>query len=106
MIKLTFLINREVFHFKIDNRMIYYTDKNYHNNFIQCIPKDMEFIRKIIASRNKIPRSLINMFNLTKKDQEEYDNAKTDEELSFIIQKDIKIKIPGSRLLSQEVING
>lgn len=104
MIKLCFLIGKDVFYFKVDKRIIYYTDKNYQNNFIQCIPKDMNFINKIIASRNKLPRQLINMFTLSKKDQEEYDNTPTDEGLAENIIKDIHIKIPQSKLLSKEVI--
>lgn len=99
MIRLVFNFQREVMRFKVEDRNIYYTDRKW-SAWIRCIPKDEDFIKKILLSRNKIPKVLIQMFNLSKKDQEEYDNAKTDEELADIIIRDCKMK--GVILTSRE----
>lgn len=104
MIALSFMIQREVMHFFVKDRQIFYTDRLYKNNLIRCIPKDENFMRAIINSRNKLPRQLIDMFNLSKKDKAEYDNAKTDEELADIIIRDCKNK--GAILEERKVIDG
>ncbi|HEY0090436.1 MAG TPA: hypothetical protein VGB37_16420 [Candidatus Lokiarchaeia archaeon] len=98
MIKLSFLFpsNNQIMNFKVDRKNIYYTD-NFWKNWLRIIPKDKEFIRKVIASRNKIPTQIITMFNLTKEDKMEYENAKTEKELAEIIIKDCKAK--GLRLI-------
>ena len=51
-------------------------------------------------SRNKIPNSLLNIFNISEKDMEEYNSCNTDEELAEIIIKDCKSK--GLRLLENK----
>ena len=99
MIKLAFTINREIFRIEITNKEIWYGDRKW-GRLIRLIPKDDRFIRKILESRNKLPRILINMFELTEKEQEEYDNAKNDDELAKICIKDCRMK--GAQLLKQE----
>ncbi len=99
MIKLVFSINREVFRITINKKQIWYFDRKWKKQ-IRLVPKDEDFIRKIKMSRNSIPNSLISLFTLTKKEQEEYDNAKTDEELAKIVIKDCRMK--GGRLLKEE----
>ena len=82
-------MGREIMFFEVKDKNIYYSDRIW-KNWIRCIPKDEEFIRKIIQSRNKIPRKLITMFNLSGKQQEEYNSAQNDEALTEIIIKDCK----------------
>jgi len=91
MILVSLIYNREILRFAIQDRIIKYTDRKW-GKWIQCIPKDRDFIKQIILSRGKFPHSLIKMFNLSVKEQAEYDAAKTDEELALIIMRDAKLK--------------
>ncbi len=91
MILVSFIYNREILNFAIKDRIIKYTDRKW-NKWIQCIPKDKNFIREVIMSRGKFPHFLIRMFELTDKEQAEYAGAKDDEELAQIIIKDAKKK--------------
>jgi hypothetical protein len=102
MITLSFLIQRETMHFFVKDKQIFYTDRLYKGVLIRCIPKDENFMRAIINSRNKLPQKLISMFNLSEEDQKEYDNAKSDEELADIVIRDCKDK--GARLIQKGVI--
>ena len=94
------MYNREILNFAIQNRIIKYTDRKW-GKWIQCIPRDKDFIRRVIMSRGKFPHFLIKMFDLNVKEQEEYEKAKNDEELSNIIIRDAKGK--GCKLLSKKV---
>ena len=100
MIALSFLIQRETMHFFVKDRQIFYTDRLYKGLLIRCIPKDENFLQAIRNSRNKLPQSLITMFNLSKEDQAEYDAAKSDDELADIIIRDCKNK--GAKLILRE----
>lgn len=91
MIRIGFVINREPFKLEIKDGEIFYTDRTW-KRAIRLIPKDKDFIMKIKMSRNKIPNSLIQCFELTPREQEEYDNAKDDGSLADICVKDIKVK--------------
>jgi len=100
MIKLVFVMpSREVFRLVINERNIFYGDKNW-NELIRLVPKDADFIRKIIFSRGKIPNAMKEMFNLTKAEQEQYDSAKDDRALAAICIDDCKRK--GAKLESHE----
>jgi hypothetical protein len=90
MIKLTFRVQREVFNIFIDKEEIWYSDRRWHKG-IRCIPKDEDFIHRIKMSRNQIPTFLINLFDLTKEEEVEYNSAKNDEEkLADFVIKDCK----------------
>ena len=102
MIKLVFTINREIFRVEIENREIFYLDRRW-KHLIRLIPKDQRFIQKIRESRNKIPHVFIDLFNLTKEEQAEYDNAKTDKELAEICTRDIRKK--GAKLLKTDGVS-
>lgn len=52
-------------------------------------------------SRNKIPLTLVRLFDLSEKEQAEYDNAKDDDALSSIIIRDAKLR--GLLLVRKEV---
>ena len=88
-IKLVFSANREVLQFYIKDKIIYYTDRKW-KNWIQCIPKDKELVKKIIVSRNKVPKVIARLFNLSKAEEEQYKKAKDDNELAEIITLDCK----------------
>jgi len=100
MIRVSFIYNREILNFAIQDKIIKYTDRKW-SKWIQCIPKDKDFIMKVKMSRGKFPHFLLKMFELSRKEQEEYNNAKTDEELSEIIIKDAKGK--GCKLLYKRI---
>ena len=100
-IKLAFIINRETFRIEIQRKKIWYTDRRWERS-IRLIPKDEDFLKKILFSRGKIPPIIKDLFTLTKKEQEEYDNAKDTRELADICIRDCKKY--GSRLLKEEVI--
>lgn len=99
-IRLVFVINREAFRVDISNRKISYLDRRF-TKLITLIPKDEAFLKKILLSRNKIPLHFIDLFNLTKEEQIEYDNAKTDEELADICERDCRKK--GALLQKREI---
>ena len=52
-IKLAFIINRETFRIEIHNKDIWYTDKRWERA-IKLIPRDEDFLKKILFSRGKI----------------------------------------------------
>ena len=91
MILVSFINNREILNFAIKDRIIKYSDRKW-GKWIQCIPKDKSFIKKVIMSRGKFPHFLIKMFELTDREKKEYDSAKDDEELAQIIILDGKKK--------------
>jgi hypothetical protein len=100
-IRLTFSINKEPFRVTVYKREIYYSDR-FWDRPIRLIPKDAEFIMKIVKSRNKIPPIIKEMFELTKSEQEEYNLAQTEEDLANICIKDAKSR--GGLFLNKEVI--
>ena len=99
MIKLSFISNREILNFAIQDKIIKYTDRKWIK-WIQCVPKNKDFETRIKMSRNRLPSFLLTLFDLTEKEQEEYNNAKTDEEISDIIIKDALSK--GCKLLNKK----
>ena len=84
---LNFLINREFFCIMIDKKEVFYSDRRCTSK-IRCVPKDEQFVKTIVGSRNKYPHFLIDLFTLTPEEQKEYDEAKDEEELSEIVKKD------------------
>lgn len=81
MIRLIFSYNREMLHFIVREKEIWYKDRVWSGG-VRCIPRDDEFLMKILLSRNKIPKQLISMFNLSEKDKQEYDSCSTETELA------------------------
>lgn len=90
-IRLIFSFNRAVMQFVVLNKEIFYTDKIW-KGWVRVVPMDQKVIMQIKMSRNKLPKELIQMFTLSKQEMEEYNNAKTDEELAEIVIKDAKKK--------------
>jgi len=100
-IKLIFIINRETFQIEINEKEIFYMDRKW-NRMIRLIPPDSDFIKRITMSRNRIPSHLIDLFNLTEAEKQEYDEAEDEEALAEICIRDAKMK--GARLLKKEKI--
>lgn len=101
MIKLQFIINREIMCFIVKGTEIYYTDKIWTRP-LRCIPKDENFNKIIMMSRNKYPAKLIEMFNLPESEKKEYDEIapKGEEALADKIVMDCRGK--GLSLLMRE----
>jgi len=99
MIRLSFMFGRELMIFAVKNKEVFYKDRIW-NDGIRCIPKDEQFIQKVRMSRNKYPNKLIEMFTLSKSQQEEYEKAATEEELAQIIITDCRSK--GINLMGRE----
>lgn len=82
-------INREILTFVIIDRKIYYSDRKF-GAMIRLIPKPDKLFVMIAKSRNRFPMFLANLFNLSKEEIEEYNSAKTTEDLANIIIRDAK----------------
>lgn len=92
VIKQTYIVNKEIFQIIINGKKVSYKDRKLPQP-IQMIPKDKRVEKAILTSRNKIDKKLIEQFNLTKEEQEEYDSAIAsgndfEERLSEICKKD------------------
>lgn len=94
MIKLMFEKNKAFFIITIENRIVKYWDKlqgAVWGGPLQYLPPDYtNVMRKIDASRNKIPPHFKDLLLVTKDELMEYENAKTDEEIKEIIIADAK----------------
>ena len=82
-------VNREMLTFLIIDRKIYYTDRKF-GVLIRVLPKPKNLIITIAKSRNRIPMFIANLFNLNKTEMEEYNVAKTVDDLAQIIIRDGK----------------
>lgn len=93
MIKLVFTKIRETFTIEVENKIIVYRDKKYPGG-IQFMPKDKNFERIVLFSRNKIPKEVIDWIEDANqgKNLEEYKSAENDDELVPIIIKDAKLR--------------
>lgn len=87
--------------FNIKGKEIWYADRIWKNS-VRCIPPDERLHTKIILSRNKIPAILERMFEMNEQERQEYENAKTEDEIADIIIKDAKSK--GCVLINREKI--
>ena len=84
--------NNEMYKIIIDGRIVKYQDRK-TGRPIQMIPKDPRVVRMIQLSRNRINPQIIKMFDLTKKEKEEYDSCQgenVEELLAEICKKDCK----------------
>jgi hypothetical protein len=90
MIKLILSRDRELLNFIILKKEVFYSDKRW-DKWIRILPKDESLVKQIKLSRNRIPIFLADLFNLSKKELEEYENAKEEKELMEIIVKDAKL---------------
>jgi len=105
MIKLMFERQGQYFFITIDKKVIQYWDKfqgKLWGGPLQYLPTDPSVLRKIDMSRNRIPQSVKEMLVITKEDQEEFDNAKDEQELKTIVLRDCKNK--GCKLIDEKQI--
>jgi hypothetical protein len=93
MIRLVFTYQHEVIFFTIHNKKIIYHDRKFPVG-INFIPKDLNFMRTIIMSRNRIASEMIKWINDANsgKNLEEWESCKDDYEVAEIIKKDSKLK--------------
>jgi len=93
MIRLVFTHNKEVIQFTVEKRVIQYWDRLWKES-VQFMPKDREFVRKIMLSRNRLPHMIVQWIQTANsgKNLEEYNNCKTDEELVEIVKRDAMLK--------------
>lgn len=89
--RLVFTFNRETLQFVVLKKEIFYTDKVW-KNWVRILPKDEKLIRKMAMSRNRIPPALVKLFTFSKKEIEEYSQAKDEAELVEIVVRDAKLK--------------
>jgi hypothetical protein len=101
MIKLIFSIQRETFVLEINQKEIYYCDRKL-KRLTRLIPIDIELNKRIILSRNRLPKNLLVLFNLNEEEQKEYDSCNTEEELAEICINDCKKN--GAILQKKEVL--
>ena len=92
MIKLVFTKIRETFTIEIDNKIIIYKDRKYPKGF-KFMPKDPNFRRMVILSRNKLHPEVIDWVEKANQGKSllEYQSAKDDEALVPIIIQDARI---------------
>ena len=104
MIVLRFLFGHETMTFLVKNREVWFSQPRLKKE-IRCFPKDPDFLRIIMASRNRYPSHLIKMFEVSKEEEAEYEETKLkgDEALADKIIIDCQKK--GLRLLHKEIKN-
>jgi len=92
MIKLVFTRIRETFTIEVENKIIVYKDKKFPSG-IQFMPKEKDFDRLVLFSRNKIPPEVVKWINESNsgKNLEEYQSAKDDRALIPLIIRDAKL---------------
>jgi len=90
-IRLIFSINRETFFIEIAEMQVVYKDRKISQS-MQLVPKDPDYKRKVIMSRNRIPAYIIDLIEQanTGKNFEEYQAAQTDDDLVKIVMWDCK----------------
>ena len=93
MKRLLFTHQHEVIIFDIDNKTIVYRDRKFPQG-VQFIPKDIELVKKIIFSRNKISKQMITWIEEANsgKSLEEWTNCKDDDDVAVIIKRDARMR--------------
>jgi len=93
MIRLVFTQNKEVIQFSIEKRIVRYWDRLWKES-VQFVPKDHEFIKKIMLSRNRLPHMIIQWIQTANsgKNLEEYNECNNDEDLVKIVMRDAMLK--------------
>jgi len=90
-IKLIFSINRETFFIEICNMQVVYKDRKISQSMM-LVPKDPDSKKRVIMSRNRIPAYIIDFIEQANsgKNLDEYQAAKTNEDLVKIVMWDGK----------------
>ena len=93
-IKLIFMKGRETLYLRIlEDKRIMYSDRKWPEEW-QFMPKDESMARKILMSRNRIPKMVLDWINDANsgKNLEEYQQAENYEALVPIIKRDAASK--------------
>ena len=100
-IKLIFSINRETFFIEICNMQVVYKDRKISQS-MQLVPKDPDYKKKVLMSRNRIPKYIVEFIEQANigKNLDEYQAAKTNEDLVKIVMWDCKSR--GAKLEKRE----
>jgi len=98
MIKLLFTVNREMMHFIVLEKNIYYTDRKWQG-WLRCLPKPENFINTINLSRNRLPAFLVNLFKYSEEELKEYESIEGEEQIADLVVRDAKLK--GCKLLAR-----
>jgi len=91
MIRLMFEKNGSYFVITIDNKVITYHDKlqgKLWGTSLQYLPQDPNNIKKILHSRNRIPKQYIDFLKVDKEELKEFNDAKDDNELRILVLRD------------------
>jgi len=93
MIRLLFTYNKEIIFFDVNNKTIRYMDRKWPMG-INFIPKDHDFVRKVILSRNRLSHEMIKWIDDANsgKNLAEWETCKDDYEVAEIIKRDAKLK--------------
>ena len=91
MIRIILEINKELLNFIVVDKQVFYTDRKW-KAWIRCLPQPELFIKRVRMSRNRMPQFLADIFNMSPRDLNEYHNAKSDNEIADIIERDGKSK--------------
>lgn len=94
-------LNKEIFIFSAIGKEIWFNNRQFKTK-IRCIPKDIDFERRIILSRNKIPPILRQIFNLPEKDRLEYEEVKDKGEKAIADRMELDLKKHGLLVIKRE----
>ena len=91
MIRLLFTYDRELIIFEIENKVIVYKDRKWQTG-IKFIPKDADFIKKIIFSRNALSSNLLKWIAEANsgKSLAEWESCKDDDAVADVVIRDAK----------------
>jgi hypothetical protein len=91
MIRLLFTHEREIIIFEIENKTITYRDRKWEKG-VRFIPRDEDFMKKVIFSMNKISYKMIDWINEANsgKNFEEWKNCNDDEAVAEIVIRDAR----------------
>lgn len=93
MIRISFVINRETISFEINEKKIKYFDRKWSQGF-QFMPKDEGITKVLLMNQRVYPlaQQMVAWINEANsgKDLEEYNAAKTDEEIADIVRRDAR----------------
>ena len=90
MKRLLFTMGHEVILFDVNNKVVSYRDRKFPRG-VQFIPKDHEFIKRVIFSRNAISKQLITWIEDSNsgKNLAEWEACADDDAVAEVIKKDI-----------------
>jgi hypothetical protein len=93
MIRMIFTVNRELIHFVVIDKNIYYNDRKL-GKFVRCLPKP----EKLVETHSRLAK----LFEFTQEELDEYAKCNTEEEITRSVIKDANLR--GCRLLIKKEI--